>query len=733
MKTFTFFLILCTSALPGLAQNISVTFAGTGNVTQIDSVTATNLSTSQSVTLPGNAILVLSPQTDVPALLDDATNGVIFPNPFSGRTTLLASVQQPQTVQVIVRNLTGQVVTQAQSLIKPGENEFSLSLTSEGIYVVSLVTDRGTTAFKVVCTASGGPGNQVKYLGSASTTLSSPLKTGSRQPTTYNRQFKSGLTSYSLGYSANEIILYKCKSGIYTTFFSDSPLASKTYPVEFSDCTDQGGINYPSVIIGNQTWMAQNLAWLPEVSPSNAGSATDKHYYVYGYQGTGMADATATGNYATYGVLYNWEAARIACPNGWGLPTDAEWNTLTDYLGSTAGGKMKETGITHWSEPNTGATNETGFGALPGGFRTRNGSFSGLAGNTFYWSSTGETDIYAWYRSLLSDNDQAERDYHGYRENGFSVRCLKGGASTNTPPTAAFTISPGEGITDDRFTLDASSSSDKETNPEDLQVRWDLNGDGNWETDYSFEKTAMFSSPVPGLFTVFLEVKDAGGLADTETHAINVTILSFTDPRDGNVYPYKKIGTQSWMTKNLAWLPSVSPGSVGSYTENFYYVYGYEGTDVAAAKQNIRYKDYGVLYNWPAAMAACPTGWHIPGDAEWKTLERFLGMSAAAADSNMVDRVSGQVGGKIKETGSIHWQSPNNGATNSSGFTALPGGFCYRQFIALGTLSIFWSSTSSSRDTSWAYVRQLYNPNATIYRGDDAWKISGFSVRCVKD
>jgi uncharacterized protein (TIGR02145 family) len=84
--------------------------------------------------------------------------------------------------------------------------------------------------------------------------------------------------------------------------------------------------------------------------------------------------------------LYNWYAAtdtRNIAPSGWHLPTDAEWTELTEYLGgeSVAAGKIKETGITHWAPPNTGATNETGFTALPGGYRGSNGTFSNITSN----------------------------------------------------------------------------------------------------------------------------------------------------------------------------------------------------------------------------------------------------------------------------------------------------------------------------------------------------------------
>src|SRR5690606_12297955 len=109
--------------------------------------------------------------------------------------------------------------------------------------------------------------------------------------------------------------------------------------------------------------------------------------------------------------LYDWETACDVCPDGWHLPTDAEWTELTDYLGENAGGKLKATGTIEagtglWYDPNTGATNETGFTALPGGNRYSNGSFYDFGYFGYWWSATEDNATYAWYRFVgISDSD----------------------------------------------------------------------------------------------------------------------------------------------------------------------------------------------------------------------------------------------------------------------------------------------------------------------------------------
>lgn len=134
------------------------------------------------------------------------------------------------------------------------------------------------------------------------------------------------------------------------------------------------------------------------------------------------------------------------------------------------------------------------------------------------------------------------------------------------------------------------------------------------------------------------------------------------------------------MAENLAYLPSVVGPATDSETEPYYYVYGYDGTDVEEAKATENYQTYGVLYNWSAALTACPEGWHLPSDAEWTQLENYL-----ANNGHNYDGTKGGVGAKIakslaSETGwnssSVEGAIGNTGFPeyrNKSGFSALPG------------------------------------------------------------
>jgi uncharacterized protein (TIGR02145 family) len=174
----------------------------------------------------------------------------------------------------------------------------------------------------------------------------------------------------------------------------------------FTDSRD--GQTYKYVQIGNQVWMAENLNY-----------ETDTGSWVY----------NDSNQYAeTYGRLYNWCTACEICPDGWHLPSDAEWTELTDYLGDDAGGKLKATGTIEagtglWFDPNEGATNESGFSALPGGYRSSYG-FYGMGNHAYFWSSSEGDSGTAWGRRLASSIPDV---YHYYDDTGygFSVRCVR--------------------------------------------------------------------------------------------------------------------------------------------------------------------------------------------------------------------------------------------------------------------------------------------------------------------
>lgn len=204
--------------------------------------------------------------------------------------------------------------------------------------------------------------------------------------------------------------------------------------------------------------------------------------------------------------------------------------------------------------------------------------------------------------------------------------------------------------------------------------------------------------------------------------------MVLSDARDGKNYDAKKIGDQIWMVENLAYLPLVSPSDWGSDTLALYYVYGYQGTDLNQAIAVTSYSSYGVLYNWTAAKTACPEGWHLPNDDEWKQLEIYLGMEPEDADL-VRWRLTGGVGKKLKSDSG--WDSNGNG-NNYSGFNAIPGGFRAEagNFGGIGTYCNFWTASMSALSLTWNRFLSFDNDGVSRYGQK---RNLGFSVRCLKD
>jgi uncharacterized protein (TIGR02145 family) len=220
---------------------------------------------------------------------------------------------------------------------------------------------------------------------------------------------------------------------------------------------------------------------------------------------------------------------------------------------------------------------------------------------------------------------------------------------------------------------------------------------------------------------------------ETVTLSVSVPTPSVTDI-DGNTYPTVQIGTQLWMQENLRTTHYSDVTPIPLVTNNSEWVSNsingtsspmmrWYNNDQATYTAN----KFGALYNWFAISPStngnknvCPTGWHVPSDDEWTVLTDYLGGVSVA-------------GGKMKSTGTQYWQSPNQDATNESGFSGLPGGHCGSSngmFVDVGNHGLWFSSTEGSAGETWA--RGLYYGDGNVGRGYGI-KGSGFSVRCLRD
>ena len=279
---------------------------------------------------------------------------------------------------------------------------------------------------------------------------------------------------------------------------------------------------------------------------------------------------------------------------------------------------------------------------------------------------------------------------------------------------------------------------------EDFNRTWDTSSDlpygqskpVNTPGTHIIEVIALDNIGETGSATVTIELTEETGDEDSDIlFNPNLTYGSVSDV-DGNTYKTIEIGTQTWMAENLrttkynhgATIPNIT-GSSDWFNNNSgaYSNYNNDENNVAT---------YGRLYNWHAASRnICPEGWHVPTDEDWRILEIYLGMNEAEA-SNTGWRGTNQ-GGKLKEIGNNHWEISNSGATNSSGFTALPGGFRSHSgdFGNLLSTGFWWTRTQTTGFPSKPYYRYISSNLNTIGReyqvvNSDNW---GRCIRCIKD
>jgi len=254
------------------------------------------------------------------------------------------------------------------------------------------------------------------------------MDSSTNSPASWYWEFGDGNTSIVQNpkYKYQTIGSYNVKLIVKNSFGADS--ITKTKYITVKSILDADGNEYKTVPIGTQVWLAENLKTTKFNDSTQITNITDSAKWAAlttpAYCWYENDEATYKN---TYGALYNWHAVNTnkLCPTGWHVPIDAEWTTLINYLGgdSVAGGKLKETRTTHWESPNTGATNEKGFTALPGGYHY-DGAFLSIGYIGSWWSATKLNEIYAWYRKMYY-NSSIVKSYNYKMREGFSVRCIK--------------------------------------------------------------------------------------------------------------------------------------------------------------------------------------------------------------------------------------------------------------------------------------------------------------------
>lgn len=502
-----------------------------------------------------------------------------------------------------------------------------------------------------------------------------------------------------------------------------------TFKTYFGEVTDIDGNIYLTVKIGNQVWMAEDLkvtkyndgSIIPNVTNNSAwASLTSGAYCSYNNDI----------NYKNiYGLIYNWYAintGRLA-PEGWHVATDAEWTTLSNYLGGevVAGGKLKESGTSRWQSPNGGATNETGFTSLPGGLRNDNGTFAGISTLGYWWCSTEYNAGISWNRWTNNSNSALSRT-NGNKTYGFYIRCILGALS---PPSVSSTAI--SNITATSATSGGNIANDGGSPVTARGVCWSTSQNPTTENSKTTDGTGIgsFSSSITGLTantTYYVRAYAVNSQGTAYGNQVSFTTLQSTSQTvtdiEGNVYKTVTIGTQIWMAENLKTTKYNDGTTIPNVTDNTTWA-GLTTGAYCWYNNDIGYKTtYGALYNWFAVNTGklCPIGWHVPTKNEWSTLIYYFGDIYVA-------------GGAMKETGTVHWIAPNTGATNSSGFSGLPGGersWYDGTFRNIGSNGDWWNTIELDINQGWEGYLYSLGSNAGQ---SSAKKQKGLSVRCLKD
>ena len=422
MKKSTIIIFVLLAVLKTQAQNYLINFAGWGDTTMVATVKVDNLTSGATVTLNGSDILHLVPTLGIGSR--DADNGMltIAPNPMKDRSVLTFVAPVSGNAVICILDLSGKIVCQINTMLSYGAQSFSVSGISQGMYFVKVTGKNYNYSAKLISQSSLPGEAKVGYVSAVNITTGNHLK--------------NSTAIIDMLYSDGDQLLYTSISGRYSTIVTDMPENSKTINFHFLLCTDNDGQNYPIVEIGAQAWMAKNLNVGVRVNGTQSqlnNGIIEKYCY-----------DDKDSNCNIYGGLYQWnemmqydtmEGIRGICPAGWHLASDAEWRTLTGYLGGdnlVVGGKLKSTGTIQsgnglWWGDNTGATNSSGFTVFPGGYRAGAGYFTLLSQSASFWTSShflSGTTIWVSAPDLGWDNARIDR-YWNAIESGFSVRCLK--------------------------------------------------------------------------------------------------------------------------------------------------------------------------------------------------------------------------------------------------------------------------------------------------------------------
>jgi uncharacterized protein (TIGR02145 family) len=417
-----FFLLAIFAVFKVNAQTYLINFVGSGGSTTVSTVKVENLTQETSLTLNGSDILQLTLLTGINSPEDNRSFGFnIYPNPMSDYSTFEIFAPVAGDAVISICDISGKPVAQIREYLENLRQDFRISGLNKGLYFIYVQGKNYKFSGRLI--------SNLKYNGALTIEkVSGNVQAIDKKISEIDS--KGVEATVPMDYTTGDRLKFTGISGIYNTIITDIPAGNKTITFNFSACTDGDGNNYPVVVIGTQIWMAENLKTtkykdgttsIPNVTGSAAWSALSTP----GFCWYNNDEATYK---AVYGALYNWYTVGTGnlCPTGWHMPADADWTALITLSGgdAVAGDKLKETGSAHWNSPPNTSNNESGFTALPGGYRADYNIFDYVGRYGYWWSATQFDALTVWSRTLYSNSGLVSKIGND-KKNGFSVRCLR--------------------------------------------------------------------------------------------------------------------------------------------------------------------------------------------------------------------------------------------------------------------------------------------------------------------
>jgi uncharacterized protein (TIGR02145 family) len=795
----TILILIFVTSINTNAQNFEIKFAAKGGVvTKLDSVIVENINQGIKITIPGTNTLHLGTLGSIAATNQGIIK--IYPNPMQGIAELLFYAKGNGYTQIFIYDINGKIIATTNTLLETGLQKYQIRDLKQGMYVINIIGNSYSYTTKLVSQYDAVSETTVTYEGSdnSSNNYTTPKVSIIQPDMPYAIGDELNFTGLSGDRISQISDVPTCSKTISFNFSrtknKSAPIWSCgdsiiVYHVAGNVDPLTRTVTYwtTSGIAGEPTkcWITQNLGALQQASSINDNTDASAGWYwqfnrKQGYDNNGTVRKPNTVWITSISENSDWIASRDPCqidlPSGWRIPTNTEWTNVAKK----------------WSDPwNSGL-----YLHHAGLLKASDGSLMDRGSSGLYWSSTQYNTIGADYLyfdwPLNSINDKAM----GLPLRCINNNCITADAGPDqsvcdtsvilagnnpSPGTGAWTFvgdSTGGNIVNRTSPTSTFDGAGQKT----YTLRWTIympdcsdSYDDVSITFYSHSTTANAgpdqivngtsttlagNSPTigTGLWSI---VSGAGGTLGNSslynssfygnngtTYTLVWTISNGTCPSSsdsvnitfqsdstscpgipivtygGQIYHTVKIGTQCWLKENLNIGTKISGDSNQTSTTTIQkWCYNDDTTECGI---------YGGLYQWNMAMqfsttegaqGICPSGWHIPSDGEWTTLTNYLGGINAA-------------GGPLKEKGTIHWTTPNTGATNSTGFTGLPGGgntifpAGVENFHYLNQSGTFNSSTEYNAYFAWGVA--LYYLSAGIDR-NQADKDNGVSIRCLKN